>query len=93
MAHKIIFSVIQDCIDSYMQRMGKHEIGEIEANSVLARQGLLVDDERNPGEPLRQVLTNLRDSNLLPRNIRQRFGAWHIRNSHALQSMQQVLNF
>lgn len=93
MAHKIIFSVIQDCIDSYMQRMGKREINEMEANSELARQGLLADDERNPGEPLRQLLTNLRDSNLLPRNIRQRFGAWRISNSHTYQSLQQVLNF
>lgn len=93
MAHKIIFSVIQDCIDSYMQRVGKREIDEIEANSVLARQGLLSDDEYSPGEPLRQVLANLRDSNLLPKNIRQRFGAWRIGNSHASQSMQQVFSF
>ena len=44
------------CIDEYMERRGKHEIDEMEANSELERQGLLADDQREPGRPLREFL-------------------------------------
>ena len=87
------YSALQDCIDAYMVRTGKHCIDEMEANSELARKGLMSDDEEHPGEPLRQLLSRLRDSNLLPRNIKHRFGSWSIRNSHATQTRQLIFLF
>jgi hypothetical protein len=84
---------IQTCIDEYMVRTGKHEINEMEANIELARVGLLDDDVRHPGAPLRELLISLRDSNLLPQNIRQVFGSWKIKNSRTLQKMIQIMQF
>jgi hypothetical protein len=83
----------QHCIDEYMERQGKHAIDEIEASSELARQGLMEDDQTQPGRPLREFFARLRDSNLLPRNIRQSFGSWVIRNSRAFQVRQQIFLF
>ena len=76
-----IYSKLQHCLDSYMELRGKKEIDEMEANSELARQGLLEDDQAHPGRPLRELLSRLRDSNLLPRNVKQVFGAWKIKHS------------
>jgi len=81
------------CIDEYMERRGKHEIDEMEANSELERQGLLADDQREPGRPLREFLVKLRDANLLPRNIKQSMGSWRIKNSRAFQVRQQIFFF
>lgn len=81
------------CLDDYMEQQGKHVINEMEANSELARQGLLEDDMEHPGRPLRELLAKLRDSNLLPRNIRQTLGAWFIKNSRATQVRQQFYFF
>ena len=38
-------SIIQGCLDNYMLKIGKVEINEIEANSELARAGLMDDDQ------------------------------------------------
>ena len=84
---------LQHCLDDYLERHGKHVIDEIEANSELSRQGLMEDDPSQPGRPLRELLSHLRDSNLLPRNIRQSFGSWFIRNSRLFQVRQQVFLF
>ena len=65
---------LQECLDEYMIRTGRHEIDEIEANSALARAGLLSDEDQHPGRPLRDILARLRDSNHLPQNIRQIYG-------------------
>jgi len=88
-----IYSKLQHCLDSYMELRGKKEIDEMEANSELARQGLLEDDQAHPGRPLRELLAYLRDSNLLPRNVKQVFGAWKIKHSRALQMRQQIFMF
>lgn len=64
-----------------MIRSGKDEINEMEANQELARVGVLEDEASHPGRPLREMLIKLRDSNHLPQNIRQRYGAWKIRIS------------
>lgn len=88
-----IYSKLQHCLDSYMELRGKKEIDEMEANSELARQGLLEDDQAHPGRPLRELLSRLRDSNLLPRNVKQVFGAWKIKHSRALQMRQQIFMF
>ena len=69
---------LQECLDEYMIRTGRHEIDEIEANSALARAGLLSDEDQHPGRPLRDILIRLRDSNHLPQNIRQMYGMWKI---------------
>ena len=68
-------------LDEYMIRTGKDEINEMEANRELANAGILNDETEPPGRPLREMLTKLRDSNLLPQNIRQRYGSWKIRIS------------
>lgn len=68
-------------LDEYMIRSGKDEINEMEANQELARVGVLEDEASHPGKPLRELLIKLRDSNHLPQNIRQRYGAWKIRIS------------
>ena len=88
-----IYSKSQHCLDSYMELRGKKEIDEMEANSELARQGLLEDDQAHPGRPLRELLSRLRDSNMLPRNVKQVFGAWKIKHSRALQMRQQIFMF
>ena len=87
------FKLMQQCIDDYLTRNGKQSIDEIEANSELARQGLMVDDVSHPGRPLRELLSYMRDNNLLPRNVRQSFGAWVIRNSRIFQVRQQIFLF
>lgn len=87
------YTQMQHCIDDYMERRGKHEINEMEANSVLAGEGLMDDDQAQPGRPLRELLSRLRDSNLLPKNIRQTLGAWKIHNSRAFQFRQQIFLF
>ena len=68
-------------LDDYMIRSGKDEINEMEANRELAKAGLIEDELAHPGKPLREWLCSLRDSNILPQNIRQRYGAWRIRIS------------
>lgn len=84
---------IQDCLDSYMLRIGKVEIDEIEANKELARAGLMTDDSSSPGQPLRDYLSTLRDANKLPQNIRQLYGAWKIKHSKTLAKVLQIFQF
>ncbi len=87
------YNQLQHCIDDYLERQGKREIDEMEANSVLASEGLMDDDQSHPGRPLRELLALMRDSNLLPKNIRQSLGSWIIRNSRAFQMRQQIFSF
>ncbi|MBO5187126.1 MAG: hypothetical protein J6B91_08785 [Prevotella sp.] len=84
---------IQSCLDDYMVRIGKIEINEIEANRELARTGLMTDDTAHPGRPLRNFLRKLRDTDLLPKNIRQINCAWSIKHSKVVAKMQQILPF
>jgi hypothetical protein len=79
------YKAILLCLDEYMEKQGKKVINEMEANSELARNGLLDDDLSQPGRPLRELLASLRDNNLLPSNIKQSFGSWTIRNSRLTQ--------
>lgn len=90
MVNYLNVQTIQSCLDDYMSRIGKVEIGDIEANRELARVGLLGDDAVYPGEPLREFLRKLRDSNLLPKNIRQFNCVWAIRHSKAIAKVQQI---
>ena len=84
---------LQQCLDDYMVRTGRHEIDEIEANSALHRAGLLDDEEPHPGRPLREILMRLRDSNLLPQNIRQIYGAWKIKLSSTIAKTPLIIQF
>ncbi len=84
---------LQKCLDEYMIRTGRHEIDEIEANSALARVGLLKDEDRHPGQPLREILMRLRDTNHLPQNIRQIYGMWKIRLSSTMAKFPLILQF
>ena len=86
-------SIIQGCLDNYMLKMGKVEINEIEANNELARAGLMEDDQSRPGRPLREYLCSLRDTNLLPQNIKQLQGLWRIRHSNTVMKVLQILQF
>ena len=86
-------SIIQGCLDNYMLKIGKVEINEIEANSALARAGLMDDDQSRPGRPLREYLCSLRDTNLLPQNIKQLPGLWRIRHSKTVMKELQILQF
>lgn len=81
---------IQSCLDDYMTRKGKVVINEIEANRELERAGIMNDDVVYPGEPLREFLRKLRDSNLLPRNISQLQSMWAIRHSKAVAKLHQI---
>ena len=85
--------LIQGCLDDYMSKMGKVEINEIEANNELARVGILEDDQRRPGRPLREYLISLRDTNLLPQNIKQLQGMWKIKHSKTVMRVLQILQF
>lgn len=86
-------SLIQGCLDDYMLKMGKVEINEIEANNELARNGLMEDDQSRPGRPLREYLSSLRDTNLLPQNIKQFQGLWRIKHSKTVMKVLQILQF
>jgi hypothetical protein len=85
--------IFQHCLDEYMLRTGRHEIDEIEANSELARVGLLEDEDPSPGRPLRNILARLRDSNLLPQNIRQIYGQWKIKLSGTIAKAPMFFQF
>ena len=84
---------LQECLDEYMMRTGRHEIDEIEANSALARAGLLNDEDQHPGRPLRDILIRLRDSNHLPQNIRQIYGMWKIKLSRTIAKYPLIMQF
>ena len=86
-------SLIQGCLDDDMSKMGKVEINEIEANNELARNGLMEDDQTRPGRPLREYLSSLRDTNLLPQNIKQFQGLWRIKHSKTVMKVLQILQF
>lgn len=88
-----VLSTIQHCLDKYMLDRGKTEIGEIEANMELERAGVLTDSKPNPGRPLREMLRNLRDTNLLPQNIKQKYGSWIIRLSSTIARNPTVNQF
>lgn len=81
------------CIDEYMIHNGKKEIDEMEANRQLSNSGILHDEEASPGEPLRKILGELRDANLLPHNISQRYGAWKIKVSGTLVKGETMFSF
>ena len=83
---------IQNCLDAYMIRVGKVEINDIEANHELERAGVMVDDLVYPGEPLRVFLRGLRESNLLPKNIRQENSIWAIKHSKLDAKVQVIFN-
>lgn len=87
------FSAIQTCLDKYMVDKGKNEINDMEANQELARAGLLSDSMPNPGKPLRNLLSTMRDSNILPQNIKQMYGSWSIRLSSTMAKMPLVDQF
>lgn len=87
------FSTIQICLDKYMLANGKTEINDIEANMELARAGVLNDSQPSPGKPLREMLKALRDTNLLPQNIRQKYGIWFIKLSSTMAKMPTVNQF
>ena len=86
-------SIIQGCLDNYMLKMGKVEINEIEANNELARAGLMEDDQSRPGRPLREYLSSLRDTNLLPQNIIEHCGSWSIKLSKTIAQKPTVEQF
>lgn len=93
MVDKNTFSTIQRCLDKYMLDKGKTEIGDIEANRELERKGLLTDSNPNPGKPLREMLKSLRDTDLLPQNIRQKYGTWRIKLSSTMARMPMINQF
>ncbi len=88
-----VLSAILKCLDTYMIKQGKKEINDIEANCELARVGLLTDSLPNPGKPLRELLVKLRDSNHLPQNIHQKYGAWYIKISSCIAKLPLVNQF
>lgn len=86
-------SAILSCLDDYMVLKGKKEINDMEANRELARVGLLKDSQPNPGSPLRDLLIKMRDSNILPQNIRQVYGTWTIKLSKTIAKLPLVNQF
>jgi hypothetical protein len=47
---------IIEILDHYLEQHDFKAIGSVEANAVLAREGLLDDNDLHPGFPLRQLL-------------------------------------
>jgi hypothetical protein len=47
---------IIEILDKYLEQSGASTIGSVEANAVLAREGLLEDSTLHPGFPMRQLL-------------------------------------
>lgn len=47
---------IIEILDRYLEEHDVTAIGAVEANAVLAREGLLDDNDLHPGFPLRQLL-------------------------------------
>ena len=84
---------IQKCLDDYMSKRGKTEIGDIEANQALAVAGVINDDQAHPGRPLREILRHLRNSNLLPQNVKQLQGLWTIKHSKTMAKVLQIMQF
>ena len=84
---------IQKCLDDYMSKKGKTSIGDIEANMVLAVAGVMNDDQAHPGRPLRELLRKLRDTNVLPQNVKQLYGSWTINHSKTIAKVLQILQF
>ena len=84
---------IQKCLDDYMSKKGKTSIGDIEANMALAVAGVMNDDQAHPGRPLRELLRKLRDTNVLPQNVKQLYGSWTINHSKAIAKVLQILQF
>ena len=80
-------------LDDYMLTVGKMEIDTIEANRELERRGLLEDDMAHPGKPLRTLLGKLRDTNLLPQCVRQKYGSWRIKHSKTIAKMMMIFQF
>ena len=76
-----------------MSRNGKTKIGDIEANRALAIAGVMNDDQSHQGRPLRELLRNMRDTNVLPQNIRQLYGTWTIKHSKTIAKVLQILQF
>ena len=87
------FSAILSCLDDYMVLKGKKEINDMEANRELDRAGLLKDSQPNPGSPWRDLLIKMRDSNILPQNIRQAYGTWTIKLSKTMAKLPLVNQF
>ena len=84
---------IQKCLDDYMSKKGKTSIGDIEANMALAVAGVMNDDQAHPGRPLRELLRKLRDTNVLPQNVKQLYGSWTINHSKTIAKVLQILQF
>ena len=84
---------IQKCLDDYMSKKGKTSIGDIEANMALAVAGAMYDDQAHPGRPLRELLRKLRDTNVLPQNVKQLYGSWTINHSKTIAKVLQILQF
>ena len=84
---------IQKCLDDYMSKKGKTSIGDIEANMALAVAGVMNDDQEHPGRPLRELLRKLRDTNVLPQNVKQLYGSWTINHSKTIAKVLQILQF
>jgi hypothetical protein len=47
---------IIEILDRYLEQNGVNAISSVEANAILAREGLLEDSDLHPGFPLRQLL-------------------------------------
>lgn len=56
MVHKNQVIEIIKCLDSYMNKTDKKEIGAKEANAVLEEEKILSDSKTRPGLPLRRKL-------------------------------------
>jgi hypothetical protein len=47
---------IIEILDRYLEENGCNTIGSVEANALLASEGILDDNDLDPGFPLRQLL-------------------------------------
>ena len=87
------FTAILSFLDNYMTSKGKKEINDMEANRELEHAGLLNDSQTEPGLRLRNLLMIMRDTNHLPQNVKQVYGAWTIKLSTTMAKIPLVNQF
>ncbi len=56
MKESVDIEAIIECLDNFLTETGKRDIAPREANTLLEEKGLLRDDIRSPGLPLRNLL-------------------------------------
>jgi len=80
--------VIIQKIDELLEKTGKKYIDPVEANSILAKAGLLMDSNTRPGKPLRNILIKGLITHAYQSSGKD--SSWFIPHSGALKKKEEV---